>query len=61
MHSLLFFFPVQNVTKALIFFLLFHADKVLKDGDGKENQNHQRPSARGTFLMFKDKEVLLMY
>jgi len=42
-------------------------DKVFKDGDGKEDQNHQRSSARGTerhnffFIIFKQEEVLLMY
>lgn len=40
----------------------FHADKVLKDGDGKEDQNHQRPSARGTehyfFFLRKDYECI---
>lgn len=43
-------FYVQNAAGDLIckMFPLFHTDKILKDGDGKEDQNHQRPSARGT-------------
>lgn len=47
-------FYVQNAAGALICkcFPLFQTDKVLKDGDGKEDQNHQRPSARGTEHFF---------
>lgn len=47
-------FYLQNAAGALICKIspLFHTDKVLKDGDGKEDQNHQRPSTRGTEHFF---------
>lgn len=47
-------FYLQNAEGGLIckMFPLFHTDKVLKDGDGKEDQNHQRPSTRGTEHFF---------